>query len=110
MPEFIGKTLIILGLGIVALGIVVSLLGKWPGEGTGLGWLGKLPGDIFIKRDNFTFYFPLRDQYPHQRGGQSPSLLPPEAVISPDFSPRSVARASSRSCTVSGSAPASGGW
>ena len=59
MPEFIGKTLIILGLGIVTLGIVVSLLGKWPGEGTGLGWLGKLPGDIFIKRDNFTFYFPL---------------------------------------------------
>lgn len=59
MPEFIGKTLIILGFGIVALGIVVSLLGKWPGEGTGLGWLGKLPGDIFIKRDNFTFYFPL---------------------------------------------------
>lgn len=59
MPEFIGKTLIVLGLGIVALGIIVSLLGKWPGEGTGLGWLGKLPGDMFIKRDNFTFYFPL---------------------------------------------------
>ncbi len=59
MPEFIGKTLIVLGLGIVILGIIVSLLGKWPGEGTGLGWLGKLPGDIFIKRDNFTFYFPL---------------------------------------------------
>ena len=59
MPEIIGKTLIVLGLGIVALGIVVSLLGKWPGEGTGLGWLGKLPGDMFIKRDNFTFYFPL---------------------------------------------------
>ena len=59
MPEFIGKTLIVLGLGIVVLGIIVSLLGKWPGEGTGLGWLGKLPGDMFIKRDNFTFYFPL---------------------------------------------------
>ena len=59
MPEFIGKTFIVLGLGIVVLGIVVSLLGKWPGEGTGFGWLGKLPGDIFIKRDNFTFYFPL---------------------------------------------------
>ena len=59
MPEFIGKTLIVLGLGIVALGIVVSWLGKWPGEGTGLGWLGKLPGDLFIKRDNVTVYFPL---------------------------------------------------
>ena len=59
MPEFIGKTLIVLGLGIVVLGIIVSFLGKWPGEVTGLGWLGKLPGDILIKRDNFTFYFPL---------------------------------------------------
>ncbi len=59
MPEFIGKTLIVLGLGIVALGIVVSWLGKWPSAGTGLGWLGKLPGDLFIKRDNVTFYFPL---------------------------------------------------
>ena len=59
MPEFIGKTLIVLGLGIVVLGLIVSVLGKWPGEGAGLGWLGRLPGDIFIKRDNFTFYFPL---------------------------------------------------
>ena len=23
------------------------------------GWLGKLPGDIIVKRENFTFYFPL---------------------------------------------------
>ena len=59
MPEFIGKTLIVLGLGIAVLGVAVSLLGKWSGEGTGFGWLGKLPGDLFIKRDNFTFYFPL---------------------------------------------------
>ena len=57
MPELMGKTLILLGLGIVALGIIVSLLGKWPGEG--LGWFGKLPGDVVIKRDNFTFYVPL---------------------------------------------------
>ncbi len=59
MPEFIGKTLIVLGLGIVVAGVMISLLGKWSGEGTGLGWLGKLPGDVFIKRDNFTVYFPL---------------------------------------------------
>ena len=61
MLEFngLGKTLIFLGLGIVALGGIISLIGKWPGDGTGFGWLGKLPGDLFIKRDNFTFYFPL---------------------------------------------------
>ena len=23
------------------------------------GWLGRLPGDIFIKRENFSFYFPI---------------------------------------------------
>lgn len=61
MLEFngLGKTLIFLGLGIIALGVVISLIGKWPSDGIGFGWLGKLPGDLFIKRDNFTFYFPL---------------------------------------------------
>ncbi len=61
MPEFgvLGKMLIFMGLGIVAIGIILSLIGKLPGEGSGLGWLGKLPGDFLIKRDNFTLYFPL---------------------------------------------------
>ena len=61
MPDFsgLGKMIIIMGLVLVVIGIVISLLGKWPSEGSGLGWLGRLPGDIFIKRDNFTFYFPL---------------------------------------------------
>jgi hypothetical protein len=48
----LGKTLIIVGLVIVAFGVVMTLFGKVP-------WLGKLPGDIYIKRENFTFYFPL---------------------------------------------------
>jgi len=48
----IGKTLIFLGLVLVAVGIVVSLAPKIP-------WLGQLPGDIFIQRERFTFYFPL---------------------------------------------------
>lgn len=48
----IGKFLIILGLIIAAIGVVFTLAGKLP-------WLGRLPGDIYIKRDNFTFYFPL---------------------------------------------------
>ena len=46
-----GKTLIVLGLVIVALGLLLQFL---PGEG-----LPRLPGDIHIKRENFTFYFPL---------------------------------------------------
>lgn len=48
----IGKYLIILGLIIAAIGVIFTLAGKLP-------WLGRLPGDIYIRRDNFTFYFPL---------------------------------------------------
>ena len=48
----IGKWLITVGLVIAATGVVVALAGKFP-------WLGRLPGDIYIKRDNFTFYFPI---------------------------------------------------
>ena len=45
------RTLIIIGLLIVALGVLWPWLGK-------LG-LGRLPGDFVIKRDGFTFYAPL---------------------------------------------------
>lgn len=48
----LGKSLIILGIIIIAFGILITFAGKIP-------WLGRLPGDIHIKRDNFTFYFPL---------------------------------------------------
>ncbi len=51
MPS-IGKSLIILGLVIAAVGVLLTLAGRVP-------WLGRLPGDIHIKRENFTFYFPL---------------------------------------------------
>lgn len=47
-----GKLLILLGLVITTAGIILSFAGKIP-------WIGRLPGDIFIKRANFTFYFPL---------------------------------------------------
>jgi hypothetical protein len=47
-----GKLLIVIGLFIVGAGILLLLSDKLP-------WLGKLPGDITIKRDNFTFFFPL---------------------------------------------------
>ncbi len=48
----IGKTFIFLGILFVVIGIIFTLSGK-------INWLGKLPGDIYIKRDNFTFYFPI---------------------------------------------------
>ena len=51
MPGF-GKSLIVIGLIIAAVGVIFTLAGKLP-------WLGRLPGDIFIRRQNFTFYFPL---------------------------------------------------
>ena len=54
-----GKMTIFMGLGVVIVGIIISLLGKLPSEGGEFSWLGKLPGDFLIKRDNFTFYFPL---------------------------------------------------
>lgn len=47
-----GRSLVIIGLVIVAVGLLISL-------GPRIPWLGKLPGDIYIKRENFNFYFPL---------------------------------------------------
>jgi len=52
----LGKLLLLAGGLLVLLGAALVLAGKWPG---GLGWLGRLPGDILIKREHFTFYFPL---------------------------------------------------
>lgn len=48
----IGKTLILLGLLLVIVGVVFSLAGKLP-------WLGHLPGDISIQRERYSFYFPI---------------------------------------------------
>lgn len=49
----IGKTIIIIGIILVIAGIIIWL---W---GDKLSWLGNLPGDIKIKRENFSFYFPI---------------------------------------------------
>lgn len=44
-----GKTLVLVGLGIAALGLLVIL---------GVP-LGRLPGDFYVRRGSFTFYLPL---------------------------------------------------
>jgi len=48
----IGKLLFVMGLAVMALGLLL-----W--SGIGKGWLGRLPGDIHYSRGNFSFYFPL---------------------------------------------------
>jgi hypothetical protein len=45
------RTLIMIGVLIVAVGLLWPLLGK-------LG-LGRLPGDIHVQRPGFSFYFPI---------------------------------------------------
>lgn len=51
MP-LIGKMLIVAGLILAAIGILFLFADKIP-------YLGRLPGDIYIKRDRFSFYFPI---------------------------------------------------
>jgi hypothetical protein len=47
-----GWMLLVLGLVIAGVGLVWILAPSIP-------WLGRLPGDIRIERENFRFYFPL---------------------------------------------------
>jgi hypothetical protein len=47
-----GRTLIVIGIVLVLVGVAVSVLGRFTP-------LGRLPGDIVVKRDNYTFYFPV---------------------------------------------------
>ncbi|MBI2995716.1 MAG: DUF2905 domain-containing protein [Candidatus Melainabacteria bacterium] len=49
----IAKYFIYFGVLLILLGGLLYLLSK-----TGIGF-GKLPGDILIQKDNFTFYLPL---------------------------------------------------
>ncbi len=48
----IAKSLILIGAVLVLAGLVILVLGKGPLP-------GRLPGDILIKRERFTFYFPI---------------------------------------------------
>ena len=48
----LGKMLILLGVFIVLIGVLLVIGEKIP-------WIGRLPGDIIIRKKNFTFYFPI---------------------------------------------------
>jgi low affinity Fe/Cu permease len=47
----IGRVLVLFGIILIIGGIIVIIGSKFG--------LGKLPGDIFMRRDNWTFYFPI---------------------------------------------------
>ena len=48
----LGKGLVLLGLVLIAAGALLWVLGRVP-------YLGRLPGDMYIRRGNASFYFPL---------------------------------------------------
>jgi len=48
----LGKLLLLIGGLLAALGLLLIVFEKLP-------WVGRLPGDILIKRDGFVFYFPI---------------------------------------------------
>ncbi|HOV90366.1 MAG TPA: DUF2905 domain-containing protein [Syntrophorhabdaceae bacterium] len=51
IPGF-GKIFIIIGILFIIIGLVFMFADKIP-------YIGRLPGDIHIKKENFSFYFPI---------------------------------------------------
>jgi hypothetical protein len=52
MFDSLGKLLIVFGVVLALLGGLLLVVGKVP-------LLGRLPGDIVVRRENWSFYFPL---------------------------------------------------
>jgi hypothetical protein len=50
--DSLARMLIVFGVVLALLGGLLLLVGKIP-------FLGRLPGDIIIRRENWSFYFPL---------------------------------------------------
>ncbi|MBU4149309.1 MAG: DUF2905 domain-containing protein [Candidatus Omnitrophica bacterium] len=48
----LGKILVLSGSVLIIFGVLFMLANKVP-------WIGRLPGDIYIKRENLNFYFPI---------------------------------------------------
>ncbi|MDE2179913.1 MAG: DUF2905 domain-containing protein [candidate division NC10 bacterium] len=50
--DSLARMLILFGFVLAAVGGLILFIGKVP-------FIGKLPGDIYVQRKNFSFYFPL---------------------------------------------------
>jgi hypothetical protein len=53
MDQQTGKYILVVGLVIVFIGIIIYFFHDY------FRWIGRLPGDIRIEKNNFHFYFPL---------------------------------------------------
>lgn len=53
MSPYTGKLIIITGVIVVLIGVIIYFFHDK------LHWIGNLPGDIKIERENFRFYFPI---------------------------------------------------
>jgi H+/Cl- antiporter ClcA len=53
MDQNTGRYIVFAGIGIVIVGLVIWFFRDK------LNWIGRLPGDIRIEKENFRFYFPL---------------------------------------------------
>ena len=48
----IGRMMVLFGLALTAIGAVLMFAGRVP-------WVGRLPGDIYIQKKNFSLFFPV---------------------------------------------------
>ena len=53
MDQSTGKYIIFIGIAVIVIGVLIYFLHDK------LHWIGRLPGDIRIERENFRFYFPI---------------------------------------------------
>lgn len=53
MDQNTGKYILLFGVFIIIIGVIVYFFHDK------LNWVGRLPGDIRIEKENFRFYFPI---------------------------------------------------
>lgn len=53
MNQDTGKYIVLIGAGVIILGALIYFFHDR------LHWIGRLPGDIRIEKENFRFYFPI---------------------------------------------------
>ena len=53
MNQETGKYILIIGLGVILIGAIIYFFHDK------LHWIGRLPGDIRVEKENFRFYFPI---------------------------------------------------